>query len=123
MKTYDTGARTFGSNPTWKSLWRRITRWIDRERELISLRNVVGMMSEARRADAAEYEDMRQALRAALADSRRLRWLTEDHADPEVRAQCRHILESMAVRSYSGTCLDIDAAMDGYSPPEVVRVP
>ena len=113
MKTYDTGARTFGMYSGWKSLRQIVSRWLDRERELLSLRNAVGMMSEARRNDAAEYDQMYQALRAARADSRRLHWLTEDHSDPEVRAQCRRILESMAVRSYSGTCLDIDAAMEG----------
>jgi hypothetical protein len=62
IKTYDAGARTHGSSPTWKSLRDLLRRWIDRERELISLRNAVGMLSEARRADAAEYAQMQEAL-------------------------------------------------------------
>lgn len=65
MKTYDSGASTHGSRPAWRSLKQIARRWVDRERELISLRNAVGMMSEARRADAAEYHEMAAALRQA----------------------------------------------------------
>lgn len=65
MKTYDSGAATHGSDPFWRSFRRLFTRLIDRERELVSLRNAVGMMAEARRADAAEYHDMAEALKAA----------------------------------------------------------
>lgn len=46
-------------------LLRRIGQWFDRERELVTLRNTVGMMSEARRRDAAEYEAMARALATA----------------------------------------------------------
>jgi hypothetical protein len=44
-------------------------------------------------------------------DAARFRWLTEDHADAETRAQRRNILDSMDVRSYSAACRDIDLAM------------
>lgn len=58
MNTYDTGASTHGKAPFWTSLRRLIRRWLDRERELVALRNAVGMMAEARRADAREYHEM-----------------------------------------------------------------
>ncbi len=86
-------------------------RWLDRERELVSLRNAVGMMSEARRADAAEYHDMFELNREARADALRLRWLAEDHADPEVRERVRSICKSLPTRSISDVRLNIDAAM------------
>ena len=73
MKTYDEGARTHGAAPFWKSVRAVVRRWLDRERELISLRNAVGMMSEARRGDAAEYRDMVQALSTARQELRALR--------------------------------------------------
>lgn len=111
MRTYDTGANTHGTRPALRSLIDTIKRWLDRERELISLRNAVGMMSEARRADAAEYQDMVAAVRMFSVDSKRLKWLTADHADPETRMRVRSVLESMPTRSYSGACLDIDANM------------
>jgi hypothetical protein len=63
MNTYDDGAGTHGSARFWTSLRRLLRRWFDRERELVALRNAVGMMSEARRADAREYHDMVDALR------------------------------------------------------------
>jgi hypothetical protein len=65
MKTYDDGASTHGMSPTWLSLKQLVRRWIDRERELISLRNAVGMMSESRRGDMEEYDSMADALRRA----------------------------------------------------------
>jgi hypothetical protein len=46
-----------------------------------------------------------------VADSVRLRWLTEDHADPATRARCRELLKGMPVMSYSAATADIDAAM------------
>lgn len=52
---------------------------------------------------AAEIEALR-------ADSDRLRWLTEDHADPEARNKCREILGRMPVMSYSAACMVIDSA-------------
>ena len=52
---------------------------------------------------AAEIETLR-------ADSDRLRWLTEDHADPEARNKCREILGRMPVMSYSAACMVIDSA-------------
>lgn len=64
MKTYDEGGSSHGTMSTWRSLKGVLRRWVDRERELISLRNAVGMMSEARRADAAEYHEMVAALRS-----------------------------------------------------------
>lgn len=63
MNTYDTGASTHGKAPFWRSLRALFRRWLDRERELVALRNAVGMMSEARRADAREYHEMVDALR------------------------------------------------------------
>lgn len=63
MKTYDTGASTHGSAPFWRSLRRLVRRWLDRERELIALRNAVGMMAEARRSDAHEYHQMADVIR------------------------------------------------------------
>lgn len=67
MKTYDGGASTHGQAPTWLTLKRLVKRWLDRERELLALRNAVGMMAEARRADAAEYHEMSEALQAKWA--------------------------------------------------------
>ena len=73
MKTYqEDGAGKHGTRAFWKSLTGIFKRWIDRERELASLRNAVGMMSEARRADAREWHDMAEALRESRAISRRL---------------------------------------------------
>lgn len=110
MKTYDTGARTHGDQPFGKSLRAVLRRWIDRERELISLRNAVGMMSEARRGDSAEYHEMVELNREMRQDAMRLRWLASDHADPLVRNAVRHICESLPVRGIGGVRLDIDAA-------------
>lgn len=44
-------------------------------------------------------------------DSVRLRWLTEDHADPDTRARCRELLGSMPLMTYSAATAAIDAAM------------
>lgn len=111
MQTYDTGASTFGAASFWRSLRETWKRWIDRERELVSLRNAVGMMSEARRADADEWHQMHDLNRELRADALRLRWLCEDHADPEVRERVRSICQSIPARSLSGVRLDIDANM------------
>ncbi|HCZ16789.1 MAG TPA: hypothetical protein DHV85_19830 [Candidatus Accumulibacter sp.] len=73
MKTYDTDARRLNVGTFWGNLRAVLRRWLDRERELVSLRNAVGMMSEARRADAAEYHDMRELNREMRADALRLR--------------------------------------------------
>lgn len=108
MNTYDTDARRLNVGTFWRNLRAVLRRWLDRERELVSLRNAVGMMSEARRADAAEWHDMNRELRA---DALRLRWLAEDHADPEVRERVRSICQSIPTRSISGVRLDIDANM------------
>ena len=111
MKTYDIDTRRQNVGTFWRNLRAVLRRWLDRERELVSLRNAVGMMSEARRADAAEWQDMRDVSREMLADVRRLRWLTEDHADPAVRERVRSICQSIPVRSLSGVRQDIDANM------------
>ncbi len=111
MKTYDTDARRLNVGTFWGNLRAVLRRWLDRERELVSLRNAVGMMSEARRADAAEYHDMRELNREMRADALRLRWLADDHADSEVRDRVRSICQSLPTRSISGARLDIDAAM------------
>jgi hypothetical protein len=111
LKTYDAGGDAHGARPALRSGWRVFRRWLDRERELLSLRNAVGMMSEARRVDAAEYTKMVEMLRGMRADARRLRWLTKDHAHPETRVCVNMVLMNMRTRSYGGACLDIDAAM------------
>ena len=48
---------------------------------------------------------------AMLADGVRLRWLTEDHSDPDTREQCRKLLARMPMMSYSAATADIDAAI------------
>lgn len=111
MKTYDTGAGTHGSRPFWKSLLSIFVRWIDRERELVSLRNAVGMMAEARRADAAEHNEIVELNREMRDDARRLRWLAADHMDEATRERIRSICQSMPTRSISGVRIDIDANM------------
>lgn len=111
MRTYDTENSRLNVGTFWKNLRTVLRRWLDRERELVSLRNAVGMMSEARRADAAEWHDMRDMNREMRADALRLRWLAEDHADPEVRERVRSICQSIPTRSLSGVRLDIDANM------------
>ena len=125
MNTYDTDNRRLCRGTFWRNLRDVLHRWLDRERELVSLRNAVGMMSEARRSDAAEYHEMlelnhemlelnREMLelnREARADAQRLRWLADDHADPDVRERVRSICQSLPTRSISGVRLDIDAAM------------
>lgn len=111
MRTYDTESSRLNVGTYWKNLRAVLRRWLDRERELVSLRNAVGMMSEARRADAAEWHDMRDLNREMRADALRLRWLAEDHADPEVRERVRSICQSIPTRSISGVRLDIDANM------------
>lgn len=112
MQTYDNGVRTHGRNPFFRSLRGTIKRWLDRERELVSLRNVVGMMSEARRGDAAEYEAMATANRELRADAMRLRWLCEDHADQATRDAVADIAANIRTRSLSGTRISIDANMN-----------
>ncbi len=77
MNTYDADARRLNVGTYWGNLRAVLRRWLDRERELVSLRNAVGMMSEARRADAAEWHDMRDLNRELRADALRLRWLAE----------------------------------------------
>ena len=111
MNTYDTDTRRLNVGTFWRNLRAVLRRWLDRERELVSLRNAVGMMSEARRADAAEWHDMRDLNRDLRADALRLRWLAEDHADPAVRERVRSICQSIPTRSISGVRLDIDANM------------
>lgn len=111
MQTYDTDTRRLNVGTFWRNFRSVLRRWLDRERELVSLRNAVGMMSEARRADAAEWHDMRDLNREMRADALRLRWLAEDHADPEVRERVRSICQSIPTRSISGVRLDIDANM------------
>lgn len=111
MNTYDTDTRRLNVGTFWGNLRAVLRRWLDRERELVSLRNAVGMMSEARRADAAEWHDMRDLKRELRADALRLRWLADGHADPEVRERVRSICQSIPTRSIRGVRLDIDANM------------
>ena len=42
MKTYDTDARRLNVGTFWGNLRAVLRRWLDRERELVSLRNAVG---------------------------------------------------------------------------------
>lgn len=109
MKNYDTDARRASVGAFWSNLLAVLRRWLDRERELMSLRNAVGMMSEARRSDSAEWHKMCDMNRELLADAMRFRWLTDDHADPSVRESVRSICQSIPTRSLSGVRLDIDA--------------
>jgi hypothetical protein len=111
MNTYDTDARRLNVGTFWRNLRAVLRRWLDRERELVSLRNAVGMMSEARRADADEWHQMRDLNRELRADALRLRWLAADHADPEVRERVRSICQSIPARGIGGVRLDIDANM------------
>lgn len=111
MNTYDTDNGRLNVGTFWRNLRAVLRRLVDRERELVSLRNAVGMMSEARRADATEWHEMRALNRELRADALRLRWLAEDHADPEVRERVRSICQSIPTRSISGVRLDIDANM------------
>jgi hypothetical protein len=111
MRTYDTDANRLNVGTFWCNLRAVMRRWMDRERELVSLRNAVGMMSEARRSDAAEYYEMCELNREIRDDALRLRWLAEDHADPELRERLRSICRSIPTRSLSGVRLDIDANM------------
>jgi len=57
------------------------------------------------------YYRERELNREMRADALRLRWLAEDHADPEVRERVRSICQSIPTRSLSGVRLDIDAIM------------
>ena len=99
MKTYDTGAATHGTRPFFQSLKGIVKRFFDRERELISLRNAVGMMSEARRGDAREYHEMREALigiksrQASVADrmNQIVTGRITDGSDADNLYQCRKI--------------------------------
>ena len=115
MNIYDTDTSRLNVGTFLGNLRAMLRRWLDRERELVSLRNAVGMMSEARRADAAEWHDMRALNREMRADALRLRWLAEDHADPEVRERVRSICQSIPTRSLSGVRMDIDANMGRYA--------
>lgn len=112
MQTYDAGVRTHGKAPFLKSLRGIVARWLDRERELVSLRNAVGMMSEARRADAAEYHAMVASIGELRADAMRLRWLCDDHSDQATRDAVASIAANIRTRSLSGTRISIDANMN-----------
>lgn len=48
MKTYDLKDAHRGRASFWHNVREVLRRWLDRERELMALRNAVGMMSEAR---------------------------------------------------------------------------
>lgn len=48
---------------------------------------------------------------AAADDARRLGWLTEDHADPAVRARCRELLGRIGVMGHGDACAQIDHEM------------
>jgi hypothetical protein len=60
---------------------------------------------------------------AEAQDARRFRRLTEDHEDAETRAQCRSIIDSMGVRSYSATCRDVDLAKGDTDPQPAADAP
>ena len=53
------------------------------------------------------------------ADGMRFQWLTEDHSSVEQREARNGIAESLPTRSYSGTCIDIDANSNGVTRPEL----
>lgn len=50
-------------------------------------------------------------VRAHDRDGERYRFITEDHADPSVRAKIREILNRLPVMSYAAASAAIDAAM------------
>lgn len=101
MNTYDSGASTHGSDPFWRAFPRLIRRWMDRERELVSLRNAVGMMAEARRADSREYHGMVDALRQRRAEIDTLAAQVST-----LQARLAHV-EAPAVSAWSGRPLDV----------------
>jgi hypothetical protein len=101
MNTYDTGASTHGKAPLWRSLRALIRRWLDRERELVALRNAVGMMAEARRADAREYHDMVDALRQRRAEIDTLAAQVST-----LQARLAHV-EAPAASAWSGKPLEV----------------
>jgi LPS O-antigen subunit length determinant protein (WzzB/FepE family) len=118
MKTYDADNRRLKSGTFLRNLAAVFRRWIDRERELISLRNAVGMMSEARRNDAAEYHDMamnlrlmREEMREDCQDALRFRWLTADHAEGAVRERIAYICQNIPPRSLAAVRNEIDQAI------------
>jgi hypothetical protein len=106
------------NKPFWKSFKEVFKRWIDREREIMSLRNVVGMMSEARRADAIEYQQMDEANREMRMDAIRFRWLSQDHAGTngrgELRARVQAISDGICVNQIDVLRKQIDAEMSEF---------
>ena len=57
----------------WWQLWRLLTGWLNRERELVRLRVTCGMMAEARRSDGIEYHDLEEACRRLMHERDALR--------------------------------------------------
>jgi hypothetical protein len=111
MNTYDTDNRRLNVGTFWRNLRAVLRRWLDRERELVSLRNAVGMMSEARIADAAEWHEMRELNREMRADALRFRWLMKPHDHWYVRVCVRNICHQMPTRHIDLVRADIDANM------------
>ena len=111
MNTYDTDARRLNAGTFLGNLRAVMRRWLNRERELVSLRNAVGMIAEARRSDAQEWHDMRNLNREMRLDALRFRLLTDEHANPAVRERMRLICQNIPTRGTSGTRADIDASM------------
>jgi hypothetical protein len=50
------------------------------------------------------------------ADAFRFGWLTVDVGEAELRERQRSVIDSLACRSYSGACIDIDANVDVPGP-------
>lgn len=110
MKTYDKGAGSLGAAPTRRSLRQLFKRWIDRERELISLRNAVGMMGEARRADAAEYHAM-----ALTLQSTRERLTRLENCAPLIGKATWDVLDQRAQQKRQGYTAEHDDQHGGGS--------
>jgi hypothetical protein len=115
MQTYHfkTQPRIVGEmkHSLWSLLRRRFARLIDRERELLALRNVIGMMSEARHSDAMKYHEILQRLSKSQADANRFCWLAMDHESSETREMVVAICQSIPTRGIGGLRSDIDACM------------
>lgn len=114
MKRYNSGFRDMIDFTFIKNMKEVFKRFIDREREFMSLRNMVGMMSEARQSDTIEYEQMRDLYRSMRDDALRFRFITEDHQDSVLRSIIQGILVNMINKSLADARLEIDVVADEY---------
>lgn len=85
-----------------------VTQWKPLPDTLGLLTQIDNMVVGLRERIAELEREMNREMRA---DALRLRWLADDHADPETRERVRSICQSLPTRSISGVRLDVDAAM------------